>query len=200
VCKSRGNPQLSLIRIAQFDTDPFTIGLGSKTQIHSNIKDGSPGYSNQFALRLLHLVVQTPHYIFTGQTVVVLLKRDVANYGVEFPLIKALVKEPSVVCEYAGLKNQNVRDFRRGNLHWTSSKTVLVTAGRQSGNDPSTDSSFFGLRTEYAGLRAAIGYSQVDIGRTPSGRVFNETPAPSATRKTWTAYSCHVVCPFGTVL
>ena len=104
VCKSRGNPQLSLIRIAQFDTDPFTIGLGSKTQIHSNIKDGSPGYSNQFALRLLHLVVQTPHYIFTGQTVVVLLKRDVANYGVEFPLIKALVKEPRSSANTRGSK------------------------------------------------------------------------------------------------
>ena len=72
MCKSFWNIKLFLIFFCQFDTVPFSVGLGVFSQIHSNVKDGSSDGAHQFSLWELLLKMEAAQNAFRGAGLIVL--------------------------------------------------------------------------------------------------------------------------------
>jgi hypothetical protein len=113
--KAGGHPDLLVVVFAQFHTRPLAKGGGALTDVHRHVKHHAAHHAHQFALGLLHLVVQATQHTLGAAAVVVLHKVDLKPSDlVEVLLVEAFKKEAPRIAKDLRLEDEQVGDVGGG--------------------------------------------------------------------------------------
>ena len=116
--QSGRNPQLALVAGRQVFSHPLTIGGRLRANVDHHIKHLTGYHPHQFALGLLHLVVQAAQHAARGLGMVVLHKVDIQASGCrKVAGVEALIKKAPRVAKHARLHQQDVGNGGRCCLH-----------------------------------------------------------------------------------
>ena len=80
MCKILRNKELLLIFSRKRHPKPFSIGPGTRTQIHSHVKHFSFYHADQLVLGIVYLEMKATQYIFYRCGLIILYK-DLINSG-----------------------------------------------------------------------------------------------------------------------
>src|SRR5690348_7721058 len=94
--KSRGDPEHALVFTGEFRAIPFAEGWRVFPQIHSYIENLSYGHTNEFALRMLYLIMQPAQNILAREGMVI-LNEPLFNSGLCYRAFTVSFEEKAAV-------------------------------------------------------------------------------------------------------